>query len=159
MTSNIGARLIRGQGQMGFQRPDAEVNYSQMKNTVMDEVRKVFNPEFLNRIDDLIVFRSLDRGHMEKIVEILLDQVRERLHAHNMTLTITPSALALLLEKGFDPALGARPLRRAIQRLIEDPLADQFLRGKIHVGGEVRITKRGDELVVEEKSAESTGRE
>ncbi len=155
MTSNIGARLIRGQGKMGFQRPDAEVSYGQMKNTVMDEVRKVFNPEFLNRIDELIVFRPLEKFHMEKIVEILLDQVRERLKAHNMTLTITPSALALLLEKGFDPALGARPLRRAIQRLIEDPLADQFLRGKIHPGAEVRITKRGDELVVEERTADS----
>jgi ATP-dependent Clp protease ATP-binding subunit ClpC len=135
------------------------VSYAQMKNTVMDEVRKVFNPEFLNRIDELIVFRPLDHDHMERIIEILLDQVRERLRAHNMTLNITPSALALLLDKGFDPALGARPLRRAIQRMIEDPLAEQFLRGRIHPGGEVRITKRGDELVIEEKTTESAGRE
>ncbi|MDM7916950.1 MAG: ATP-dependent Clp protease ATP-binding subunit, partial [Candidatus Eisenbacteria bacterium] len=155
MTSNIGARLIRGQGKMGFQRPDAEVSYGQMKNTVMDEVRKVFNPEFLNRIDELIVFRPLEKFHMERIVEILLDQVRDRLKAHNMTLTITPGALALLLDKGFDAALGARPLRRAIQRLIEDPLADQFLRGKVHPGAEVRITKRGDELIIEERTADS----
>ena len=159
MTSNIGARLIRGQGKMGFQRPDAEVSYTQMKNTVMDEVRKVFNPEFLNRLDEIIVFRPLDRGHMEKIVDILLDQLRDRLKEHHMTLTLTPGALALLLEKGFDPALGARPLRRSIQRLIEDPLADALLRGRVHAGSEIRITKRGDELAIGEALADTPSKE
>jgi ATP-dependent Clp protease ATP-binding subunit ClpC len=156
LTSNIGARLIRGQGRLGFQRDNADVTYAQMKNTVMDEVRKVFNPEFLNRLDEIIVFKSLERSHMEKIVEILLDQVRERLKAHNMTLTSTPGALAVLLEKGFDPALGARPLRRAIQKLLEDPLADLLLRGKIHPGSEIRISKKGDELAIEERTSETT---
>ena len=159
MTSNIGARLIRGQGKMGFQRPDAEVSYTQMKNTVMDEVRKVFNPEFLNRLDEIIVFRPLDRGHMEKIVDILLDQLRDRLKEHHMTLTLTPGALALLLEKGFDPALGARPLRRSIQRLIEDPLAAALLRGRVHAGSEIRITKRGDELAIGEALADTPSKE
>ncbi len=156
MTSNIGARLIRGQGQMGFQRPDGEVSYQQMKSTVMEEVRKVFNPEFLNRLDEIIVFRPLDRSHMEKIVEILLNEVRGRLTEHNLTLTATPGALNLLLEKGFDPALGARPLRRAIQRLIEDPMADLLLRGKMKPGSEVRITKRGDELAIDTRAPEMT---
>ncbi len=159
MTSNIGARLIRGQGKMGFQKADSEVTYQQMKSTVMEEVKKVFNPEFTNRLDEIIVFRALERSHMERIVEILLDQVRVRLQEHNMTLTITPGALALLIEKGFDPALGARPLRRSIQRLVEDPLAEHLLRGKLRPGCEVRITKRGEELVFEERGTETAAKD
>ena len=101
MTSNIGARLIRGPGAAGV--PAARRRgrpTQQMKSTVMDEVRKVFNPEFLNRIDEIIVFRALERPHMEQIVEILLDQVRDRLKEHDMTLTITPGALALAAREG-----------------------------------------------------------
>ena len=96
---------------------------------------------------------------MEKIVDILLDQLRDRLKEHHMTLTLTPGALALLLEKGFDPALGARPLRRSIQRLIEDPLADALLRGRVHAGSEIRITKRGDELAIGEALADTPSKE
>ncbi len=156
MTSNIGARLIRGQGKLGFQQQDVEVTYAQMKATVMDEVRKVFNPEFLNRIDEIIVFKGLDRPELEKIVEILLNQVRDRLAEREITLTMTPGALNLLLDKGYEPALGARPLRRAIQKLIEDPLAELVMKGKIHTGGEIKISKRGDELAFDEKVSEVT---
>ncbi|MFB3907813.1 MAG: ATP-dependent Clp protease ATP-binding subunit [Candidatus Eisenbacteria bacterium] len=154
MTSNIGARLIRGQGRLGFQKQDAEVTYAQMKSTVMDEVRKVFNPEFLNRIDEIIVFKSLDKPELEKIVEILIDQVRDRLKEREISLTMTPGAINLLLDKGYEPALGARPLRRAIQRLIEDPLAELVMKGKIKSGTDVRVSKRGEELVFEEKVPE-----
>ncbi len=154
MTSNIGARLIRGQGRLGFQKQDDEVTYAQMKSTVMDEVRKIFNPEFLNRIDEIIVFKSLDRTQLEKIVEILLNQVRERLKDRDIILTMTPGAMSLILEKGYDPALGARPLRRAIQRLIEDPLSELVMRGKVRPGIEVKVSKRGDELAFEEKVPE-----
>ncbi|MBD3163509.1 MAG: AAA domain-containing protein [Candidatus Eisenbacteria bacterium] len=156
MTSNIGARLIRGQGRLGFQQQDKEITYGQMKATVMDEVRKIFNPEFLNRIDEIIVFKGLDRPELEKIVEILLNQVRERLKEKEIQLSLTPGALNLLLEKGYEPALGARPLRRAIQKLIEDPLADLVMRGGIKPGGEVKISKRGDELAFEERVPETT---
>jgi len=159
MTSNIGARQIRGHGRLGFQKQDSEVTYQQMKSTVMEEVKKVFNPEFLNRIDEIIVFHPLERTHMERIVEILLDQVRTRLKDHGLTLNVTPGAITVLLDKGFDPALGARPLRRAIQRLIEDPLADLLLRGKIRPGCEVRISKRGDELAIEERTPEMAPKE
>jgi ATP-dependent Clp protease ATP-binding subunit ClpC len=154
MTSNIGARLIRGQGRLGFQKQDADVSYSQMKATVMDEVRKVFNPEFLNRIDEIIVFKGLERPELEKIIEILLNQVRDRLKESEIALTMTPGAVTLLLDKGFEPALGARPLRRAIQKLIEDPLAELVMKGKIRAGTEVKVSKRGDDLVFEEKTAE-----
>jgi ATP-dependent Clp protease ATP-binding subunit ClpC len=154
MTSNIGARLIRGQGRLGFQKQDADVSYSQMKATVMDEVRKVFNPEFLNRIDEIIVFKGLERPELEKIVEILLNQVRDRLKENDIHLTMTPGAVALLLDKGYEPALGARPLRRAIQKLIEDPLAELVMKGKIRSGSEVKVSKRGDELAFDEKIPE-----
>ncbi|MBK8230403.1 MAG: ATP-dependent Clp protease ATP-binding subunit [Candidatus Eisenbacteria bacterium] len=159
MTSNIGARQIRGQGNLGFTKPDGEVSYSKMKDTVMDEVKKVFNPEFTNRIDEIIVFRPLDKSHLEKIVEILLDQVRDRLREQEMSLSLTPGATALIIDRGFDPALGARPLRRAIQKLVEDPLAEMVLRGKLHRGAEVRISKKGDELLLEERVPETSRRD
>jgi ATP-dependent Clp protease ATP-binding subunit ClpC len=154
MTSNIGARLIRGQGRLGFQQQDADVTYAQMKSTVMDEVRKIFNPEFLNRIDEIIVFKGLERPQLERIVEILLDQVRDRLKEREIVLTMTPGAMNLVLEKGYDPALGARPLRRAIQRLIEDPLSELVMKGKLRPGSEVKVSKKGEELVFEEKVSE-----
>ncbi len=146
MTSNIGARRLRGRGSMGFARTDETSTYDQMKNTVMEEVRKVFNPEFLNRIDELIVFRSLNRDDMEKIIQILIDQVRTRLRANDLDLSLTKGAVELLLEKGFDPDLGARPLRRAIQKFIEDPLSELVLKGKFKPGSAIRCTKKGEEL-------------
>ncbi len=146
MTSNIGARRLRGRGALGFARDDAELTYEKMKQTVMEEVRKVFNPEFLNRLDEILVFRSLTRAHMEQIVTLLIDQVRGRLADSGMDLNLTRGALELLMEKGFDPDLGARPMRRAIQRFIEDPLSELALRGRFKGGGVVRVTKRGTEM-------------
>jgi ATP-dependent Clp protease ATP-binding subunit ClpC len=154
MTSNIGARRLRGRGGLGFARDDANVTYDKMKQTVMEEVRKVFNPEFLNRLDEILVFRSLERSHMEAIVAILINQVRQRLVDVEMDLTLTRGAVDLLLEKGFDPDLGARPMRRAIQRFIEDPLSDLVLRGKFKPGALVRVTKRGEALGFEEGKPE-----
>jgi ATP-dependent Clp protease ATP-binding subunit ClpC len=159
MTSNIGARLIRGQGRMGFLKEDSEVTYEQMKNTVMDEVKKVFNPEFLNRIDEVIVFRPLERRHMEEIVRILIREVNERLAERKMKISLTTGAMNLLLEKGFDPSLGARPLRRAIQRLIEDPLSELVLKGRFGPGSEIRVVKRGSELAFEERESPQKGQE
>jgi ATP-dependent Clp protease ATP-binding subunit ClpC len=146
MTSNIGARRLRGRGSLGFSRDDEDVTYDKMKATVMEEVRKVFNPEFLNRLDEILVFRSLTRQHMEQIVQILIRQVQQRLADTGMDLTLTRGALELLMEKGFDPDLGARPMRRAIQRWIEDPLSELVLRGKFRPGSVIRVTKRGDEM-------------
>lgn len=159
MTSNIGARLIRGQGRLGFQKHDAEVSYEQMKNTVMDEVKKVFNPEFLNRIDETLVFRPLDRSHMEEIVKILIREVNERLEDRKMKISLTPGAMNHLIDKGFDPSLGARPLRRAIQRLIEDPLSEMVLKGSFGPESEIRVVKRGNDLAFEEKEPSSNERD
>jgi ATP-dependent Clp protease ATP-binding subunit ClpC len=155
MTSNLGAQQISGKSNVGFARSDVEEAYDRMKDTVMDEVKRAFNPEFLNRIDEVIVFRSLGRPEIEKVVKILLDEVSTRLAEHNLNLSLTAPAVALLVEKGFDPRMGARPLRRAIQRLIEDPLAELVLAGKFKAGVLVRIGRKGDELTFDEKDRES----
>jgi len=154
MTSNLGAQQIGGRSSVGFARADVEEAYGRMRDTVMDEVKRAFNPEFLNRIDEVIVFRALGRPEIEKVVKILLDEVSRRLAEHKLNLTLTPPAVTLLVEKGFDPRMGARPLRRAIQRLIEDPLAELVLAGKFKAGALVRIGRRGDELTFEEKDRE-----
>ncbi len=146
MTSNIGARRLRGRGSLGFSRMDEDATYDQMKNTVMEEVRKVFNPEFLNRLDELIVFRSLTKEHMEKIIEILIGQVSDRLKEAGLELTLSRGAVDMILEKGFDPDLGARPMRRALQKYIEDPLSDLVLRGRFKRGSIIRATKKGENL-------------
>ena len=151
MTSNLGAQQIGGRASVGFAKAGAEEAYDRMKNTVMDEVKRAFNPEFLNRIDEVVVFRALGRKEIDQIVRILLDEVNKRLREHQLDLSLTPNAVSLLVEKGFDPRMGARPLRRAIQRLIEDPLAELVLAGKFTAGTTVRIGRKGDELTFEEK--------
>lgn len=121
-----------------------------MKTVVLDEVKKTFNPEFLNRIDEIVVFRALDIEDMHKIVRILLEQVEMRLKRRNIHLKFSQEAMEFLIEKGFDPSLGARPLRRTIQRYVEDPLAELVLRGSIHEGVEVEVGRRGDEICFRE---------
>jgi ATP-dependent Clp protease ATP-binding subunit ClpC len=150
MTSNIGSRQIKGGGGLGFQRSDDSAAYESMKNTVMDEAKRTFNPEFLNRIDELIVFRSLEKPHMEQIIHILLSDVEKRLAENDMGFEITPEAVDLLVESGFDAHLGARPLRRAIQRLVEDPLAVLVLQDQFEKGSKIKIRRSGDELAFEE---------
>jgi len=145
MTSNVGTRQIKG-ASLGFQKPDEATTYDRMKGTVMDEVKRTFNPEFLNRIDEIIVFRALDVEDMQQIVKILLDQVGTRLKRKDISLNFTQEALDFLIEKGFDPALGARPLRRTIQRLVEDPLAELVLRGVVREGSTVEVARKGDEI-------------
>jgi ATP-dependent Clp protease ATP-binding subunit ClpC len=147
MTSNLGARQITGSKQLGFSRAD-EVNqqFQQIKSTVTDELKRAFNPEFLNRVDDVIVFHPLTRGHMDQIVSILLGQLAQRLAAQDLRLDVSPEAVAFLVEKGFDPALGARPLKRALQRYLEDPLSEAILRGTLKASPLIRVVRNGDEL-------------
>ncbi len=145
MTSNLGTRQIKGSS-LGFQKPDEATTYDKMKGAVMDEVKRTFNPEFLNRIDEIIVFRALDVQDMQQIVKILLDQVDTRLKRKDIRLNFTQEALDFLIEKGFDPALGARPLRRTIQRLVEDPLSELVLRGVVRDGCTVEVGRKGDEI-------------
>ena len=151
MTSNLGAQQIGGKANMGFARDDKDADHERMRNAVMDEVKRAFNPEFLNRIDEVIVFKALDKKEIEEIVRILLGEVRNRLLEHDLDIMLTPSAVNLLVEKGFNPRMGARPLRRAIQRLVEDPLAELVLGGKFPHGRTIRIGRRGDELTFDLK--------
>ncbi len=147
MTSNVGGRdIAQGRG-IGFQKDDAREDlYTQMKGKVTEELKRVFNPEFLNRVDGTIVFQALGVEEMRLIVDILLKEVEARLSEVDVTLRITDEAKDLLIEKGFDPAFGARPLRRAIQRYLEDPLSEEILKGSFVEGGSIAIGRKGDEL-------------
>jgi len=147
MTSNLGGRqIISGGAKLGFKHGDGAQQFSMIKSTVHDELKRTFNPEFLNRIDDVIVFHGLVRENMKEIVGILLGQFSGRLKTQDITLELTPEAIELLIDKGFDPQLGARPLKRAIQRLLEDPFAEYILKGQITPGSNVKVTRKEDRL-------------
>ena len=130
MTSNIGAKDIARNVSFGFGSSDDETgaSYEDMKDRIMGELKKVFRPEFLNRIDEVIVFHKLTREEIKEIIDLMISRVRAQVAEHELQLELTDAAKELLAEKGWDPAMGARPLRRAIQRYIEDPLADEVLR-------------------------------
>jgi ATP-dependent Clp protease ATP-binding subunit ClpC len=149
MTSNVGTRTIKGGISLGFQREDAAETYDRMKDKVLAELKHTFNPEFLNRIDEIIVFRSLGLPEIEKIVDILLAEVEERVSGYGLSLAMTPEARQLLIEKGYDPSLGAGPLRRTIQRLLEDPLAEEVLRGTFKSGAIIKVCRKKDVLTFE----------
>jgi len=141
MTSNIGAAEIARNTPLGFAVSDDEtgITYDDMKNRIMGELKKVFRPEFLNRIDDVIVFHKLQKEEIRQIVELLLVRIRESMAERELQLELTDPAKDLLVDKGWDPAMGARPLRRAIQRYIEDPLADFVLREQLMPGATVVV--------------------
>ncbi len=141
MTSNIGAAEIARNTPLGFAVSDDEtgITYEDMKNRIMGELKKVFRPEFLNRIDDVIVFHKLQKEEIKQIVELLLLRIRESMAERELQLELTEPAKDLLVDKGWDPAMGARPLRRAIQRYIEDPLADFVLREQLVPGATVVV--------------------
>jgi len=149
MTSNIGASEIARNTPLGFAVSDDEtgITYEDMKNRIMGELKKVFRPEFLNRIDDVIVFHKLQKDEIKQIVELLLTRIRHSMAERELVLDLTEEAKDLLVEKGWDPAMGARPLRRAIQRYIEDPLADFVLRSQLPPGSTVVVdpTPEGEE--------------
>ncbi|HEY7968333.1 MAG TPA: ATP-dependent Clp protease ATP-binding subunit [Solirubrobacteraceae bacterium] len=152
MTSNIGAQEIARNTPLGFAISDDEtgITYDDMKNRIMGELKKVFRPEFLNRIDDVIVFHKLQKNEIKQIVELLLTRIRHSMAERELVLDLTEEAKDLLVEKGWDPAMGARPLRRAIQRYIEDPLADFVLQSQLQPGSTVVVdpAPEGDEREV-----------
>jgi ATP-dependent Clp protease ATP-binding subunit ClpC len=137
MTSNLGARQIKGGKTLGFQKEDSESSHERMRQKLMEETRRTFNPEFLNRIDETIVFHSLGMEEVMQIIDILLSDVSKRLTEKGITFELTPRAKEFLAEKGYSPAFGARPLKRTIQKLVEDPLAEEILRGQF--SGECRV--------------------
>ncbi len=154
MTSNVGAHTIRRQKTLGFTVDDgnlAQNEYEKMKDNVMEELRRNFRPEFLNRIDDIIVFHSLDRKYISKIVDLMTKDLMERLEKLEMTIDITHKAKEYIADKGYDPQYGARPLRRTIQKLIEDRLSEELLKGSINAGSHVEVDVEDEQLVIHKK--------
>ncbi len=143
MTSNIGASEIAKNFQIGFSTVEDEtgVSYDEMKSRIMGELKRVFRPEFINRIDDVIVFHKLAKAEIKEIVDLLLRRIRESMAERELQLELSEDAKDLLVEKGWDPAMGARPLRRAIQRYIEDPLADFVLRSQVPEGSTILVDR------------------
>ncbi|MDQ1910907.1 ATP-dependent protease ATP-binding subunit ClpC [Paenibacillus sp. GD4] len=149
MTSNVGADVIKRNSTLGFTAAnDSAKDYINMKDKVMGELKKSFRPEFLNRIDEIIVFHSLEEQHIAQIVTLMADDLRKRLREQEVDFQLTDKALAFLAKEGFDPAFGARPLRRAIQKHIEDRLSEELLRGTISKGDTLTIDEENGELTV-----------
>jgi len=160
MTSNIGAEMLRKKGSIGFRSTEKEEeSYKEMKSRLLEEVKKVFKPEFLNRVDDIIVFRSLTKKDLQKIVDLEISEVQERLKNQNINLDLTDKAKDFLIERGFDSAFGARPLKRTIQRFLEDPLSEEIIAGKFKQGGSARVSLKGDHLEFEIIAAKPSKKE
>jgi ATP-dependent Clp protease ATP-binding subunit ClpC len=148
MTSNVGAQQIQRDSGIGFRAVvDERSDYEAMKGKVTDELKRAFRPEFLNRVDEVVVFHALNKVHIGEIVEIMLKELRKQLQEMDIALTITDQAKELLTNKGFDPDFGARPLRRAIQRYIENPLAEEILKGTFGEGGTITVDSKEGEFV------------
>jgi len=139
MTSNVGARDVAKGKSLGFGQPDARNEFERMSEKVKEEINKVFNPEFLNRLDDVIVFHALNREHIALIVAILARDVQKRLGEEELTLRLTPGATEFLVDHGYDEHFGARPLKRAIQKYVEDPLSEKILVGDFAKGDEIEV--------------------
>ncbi len=151
LTSNVGSDTIRKQASMGFSKATDDSSYDAMRGRILDEAKKFFRPEFLNRFDDIIVFRTLGRPELNVILDLEIAKVLERIRRRNITVLLDESARAFLIEKGFDPQYGARPMRRAVERYLEDPLAEEILRGTLIDGEPVTAVAEGDKLVFQHK--------
>ena len=137
---------------MGFQSKSEQESYETMKTKMLDEGKKVFRPEFLNRVDDIIVFHELTREDLEKIITIELNEVMTRMKDRKMELILEDEAVKFLIEKGYDPTYGARPLKRTIQKYVENVLAEEILSGKFNEGDKVKAVLRGETISFEVSS-------
>jgi ATP-dependent Clp protease ATP-binding subunit ClpC len=153
MTTNVGAEEIKKQTSLGFQlkhdeKTEERTSYEEMRKKLTDSLKKVFRPEFINRLDSVIVFRSLNKEDIRKIVNLELNKVTERLAEHEVTLSATEAALNLLAGQGYDPEMGARPLRRVIQQKVEDPLSDALLAGTFHEGDTILVDVADEDVIL-----------
>jgi len=155
MTSNIGAELIKSQASLGFRKSDSAVTHEKMKTILRAEIDKYFRPEFLNRLDDVVFFKALTRDDLQSIVDIEMVRVTERMADRGLKLELTPEAKEFLIEKGYNPDFGARPLRRAIETLIEDPLSDEILRGSFAGSSRVVVRVKEGHLYFDAERPES----
>jgi len=147
MTSNIGTKEIMRGPHVGFKKADKSIKYEEMKEYLLEEIKEKFNPEFLNRIDESIVFQSLDKDIMSSIVDIFFDEVRKRVEEKGFEISLTGEAKEFLIEKGFDPEYGARPLKRVMRRQLEDKLAEGFLKGKWEKGNKIVVSREDNDLI------------
>ncbi len=150
MTSNLGARQIGNVSTLGFSKgEEGRIPYDKMKEMVLSELKRTFNPELLNRIDEVIVFHPLDRGHLAQIIDLMVRHIQDQLEEKNLSLCLEDEAREFLICKGYDPTYGARPLRRAIERYIEDPMAEKVLKGSFTEGGTISVKLGPDGLQFE----------
>ncbi|WLD93499.1 ATP-dependent protease ATP-binding subunit ClpC [Alkalihalobacillus sp. AL-G] len=148
MTSNVGASTLKRNKHMGFTAQSENQEYESMKIKVMDELKKAFRPEFLNRIDETIVFHSLEKAHLKQIIGLMANQLQKRLSEQGIDIKLTDAALDKIAEEGYDPDYGARPLRRALQRRVEDRLSEELLSGNISKGQTVKIDVKDNDFTV-----------
>jgi len=153
MTSNVGSDTIKKQTTMGFSPISDENSYEKMREKIMEEAKKTFRPEFLNRLDDVIVFRALTKPDLIEILDLETKKVMQRLKNRNILLQLDEKAKDFLVEKGYDPQYGARPMRRAVERFLEDPLAEEILKGTLHDGEPIQVTSDKDHLVFNQTAA------
>jgi len=146
MTSNVGAELIKRQTSLGFGAVATHESYEQMRDKILEESKRAFKPEFLNRLDDMIVFHTLERPSLAKIVELEVAKVVERVRLKEIKVHLDSSAIEFLIDKGYDPIYGARPMRRAVEKFLEDPLAEELLRAKIKPGDVLDVHTAGEHL-------------
>ena len=146
LTSNVGAELIKKQTTLGFGAPKHDEGYDTMQGKILEETKRVFKPEFLNRLDDIIVFHTLSKEMLTRIVDLEVAKVAGRIKDKEILLTLDAAAHEFLIEKGYDPTYGARPMRRAVERYLEDPMAEEILRGSFKAGDQVQVTRDGEKL-------------
>jgi len=155
MTSNIGSREVGTGGVLGFQKSDEEAMRSQMEAKINEALKKTFNPEFINRVDDSVIFQTLTRDDIAKIIDVQLDEFKKRLEFKDIQLRVTPGAKSLIAERGFDQTFGARHLKRTLQKLLEDPLAEEILQGNFQEGSRIRVTKKAETLIFDDERESS----
>src|SRR5712672_3586115 len=153
MTSNVGSETIKKQSTMGFSPISDENSYEKMREKILDEAKKTFRPEFIIRLDELIVFRSMTKPDLIQILDLEISKVMQRLKARNIILQLDEKAKDFLVTKGYDPSYGARPMRRAVERYLEDPLAEERLKGNIHDGEPILVSADNDKLTFSQKAA------
>ena len=152
LTSNISSRMLEKGTSLGFHNGDDELSYDKMQKELKQDLKKTFNPEFLNRLSETVVFRPLELENIVSILDVQLNVLNEQLIQQGLTLDVTPDAKRWLAEKGFDSNFGARPLKRAIQKHLEDILSDEMLKGRFTNGGLIEVSLQDDTLVFVEKT-------
>jgi len=148
MTSNLGARMILESGKMGFETKSSMLDYKDLKKNVLEQVKKAFNPEFINRLDEIIVFKPLDKSVIQGIIDKQIKEINERLKEWEIEVKLSPEFVEYLIEKEFKPEYGARSIKRALQSQVEDLLAEEILAGKLHPGSVVEVGMKDGKVVL-----------